>query len=53
MISMASPANGGQEILSYYPNLWIAPGVLIVLAVLAFNFVGDGLRDAFDPKLNG
>ena len=51
MISMASPANGGQEILSYYPNLWIAPGVLIVLAVLAFNFVGDGLRDAFDPKM--
>lgn len=51
MISMASPANGGQEILSYYPNLWVAPGVLIVLAVLAFNFVGDGLRDAFDPKM--
>ncbi len=32
------------------PNLWIAPGICIVLAVLAFNFVGDGLRDAFDPK---
>ena len=25
---------------------------MIVLAVLGFNFVGDGLRDAFDPKLN-
>ena len=36
--------------LRLYPNQWIAPGVLIVLAVLAFNFVGDGLRDAFDPK---
>ena len=36
--------------LVYYPNLWIAPGICIVLAVLAFNFVGDGLRDAFDPK---
>jgi peptide/nickel transport system permease protein len=36
--------------LEHYPNLWIAPGVCIVLAVLGFNFVGDGLRDAFDPK---
>lgn len=38
------------EILKYYPNLWIPAGCLIVIAVLAFNFVGDGLRDAFDPK---
>lgn len=37
-------------VLTSYPNLWISPGVLIVLAVLAFNFIGDGLRDAFDPK---
>lgn len=34
-----------------YPNQWVATGVCIVLAVLAFNFVGDGLRDAFDPKM--
>ena len=34
-----------------YPNQWIPVGVCIVLAVLAFNFVGDGLRDAFDPKM--
>ena len=33
-----------------YPNLWIPAGILIVMAVLAFNFVGDGLRDAMDPK---
>ncbi|MDE5897361.1 MAG: ABC transporter permease [Clostridia bacterium] len=39
-----------NTILSRYPNLWIAPGICIVLAVLGFNFVGDGLRDAFDPK---
>ncbi len=37
-------------VLTNYPNLWITPGILIVLAVLGFNFVGDGLRDAFDPK---
>ena len=36
--------------MAYYPNLWIPAGILIVAAVLAFNFVGDGLRDAMDPK---
>ena len=34
-----------------YPNQWIPVGLCIVAAVLAFNFVGDGLRDAFDPKM--
>ncbi len=38
------------EYLSNNPNLWVPPGICIVLAVLAFNFVGDGLRDALDPK---
>ena len=38
------------EIMNNYPNLWIPAGILIVAAVLAFNFVGDGLRDAMDPK---
>lgn len=37
-------------ILSYYTNMWLPAGFLIVLAVLGFNFVGDGLRDAMDPK---
>lgn len=37
-------------ILQKYFNLWGPPGLCIVLAVLGFNFVGDGLRDAFDPK---
>lgn len=50
MISLADPSKG-QNILQYFPNLWIPPGILIVLAVLAFNFVGDGLRDAIDPKM--
>ena len=36
---------------SMYPNQWVPTGICIVLAVLAFNFVGDGLRDAFDPKM--
>ena len=34
-----------------YWNMWIPAGICIVLAVLAFNFIGDGLRDAFDPKM--
>ncbi len=38
------------EIMQYYPLLWVPAGICIVLAVLGFNFVGDGLRDAFDPK---
>ncbi len=37
--------------LQYYPNMWLGAGVCITLAILAFNFVGDGLRDAFDPKM--
>lgn len=37
-------------ILQNYPNLWVPAGMCIMLAVLGFNFVGDGLRDAFDPK---
>ena len=35
----------------FYPNMWIGAGICITLAILAFNFVGDGLRDAFDPKM--
>lgn len=37
-------------ILTYYMNMWLPAGIMIVLAVLGFNFVGDGLRDAMDPK---
>jgi peptide/nickel transport system permease protein len=37
-------------VLSQQPWLWIPPGMMILLAVLAINFIGDGLRDAMDPK---
>ncbi|WP_411678369.1 oligopeptide ABC transporter permease [Caproicibacter sp.] len=37
-------------ILTSQPWLWVPPGVMIMLSVLAVNFVGDGLRDAIDPK---
>ena len=49
MINVVSGEHGLKYIQNY-PNLWIAPGICIILAVLAFNFIGDGLRDAFDPK---
>ena len=50
MINSTSGASG-REVLQYYPNMWVPAGIMIVLAVVAFNFVGDGLRDAFDPKM--
>lgn len=37
-------------VLSQQPWLWIPPGLMILLAVLSINFIGDGLRDALDPK---
>ncbi|MGH2561707.1 MAG: ABC transporter permease, partial [Thermomicrobiales bacterium] len=39
------------EVLEHQPWLWIPPGMAIGLAVLAANFVGDGLRDAVDPRM--
>ena len=41
------------HVLTSYWFVWIPAGVCLVLAVLGFNFVGDGLRDAFDPKTKG
>jgi peptide/nickel transport system permease protein len=38
-------------VLESLPWLWIPPGTMIALAVLSINFIGDGLRDAFDPYL--
>jgi len=41
----------GREYLLQAPIVAIAPGVAILLTVLAFNFIGDGLRDALDPSM--
>lgn len=46
--SLASTAING---MNTYPYLLIAPAVLISLIILSFNLFGDGLRDAFDPKM--
>jgi len=37
-------------VLEQYPWQWLFPGTALILAVLAINFIGDGLRDAFDPR---
>lgn len=42
---------GGKDYLRTSPWISLAPGFFIFLTVLSFNFVGDGLRDALDPKL--
>jgi ABC-type dipeptide/oligopeptide/nickel transport system permease subunit len=45
--------NEGREYLLSDPILSFAPGVAIMLVVFAFNMIGDGLRDALDPRLRG
>ena len=49
--TMINIVSEDQNILQNYFNVWGPPGVCIILAVLGFNFVGDGLRDALDPKM--
>lgn len=51
MPSLGSLANAAREGLQSYPLRLVFPAVLICLIVLSFNLLGDGLRDAFDPKL--
>ncbi len=40
----------GRAYITIYPQIVIAPGVMIAITVLAFNLLGDGLRDALDPR---
>ena len=46
-------ANEGWRSLKSYPHLIVFPGFALFFTMLAFNLFGDGLRDAFDPKLKG
>ncbi|MGG6496663.1 UNVERIFIED_CONTAM: ABC transporter permease, partial [Bacteroidetes bacterium 56_B9] len=41
----------GKDYIRNYPHLTLFPGITIVIINLALNMVGDGLRDALDPKL--
>lgn len=51
MPSWGSMINEGFPHALNAPHVWLVPGIVIALVVLAFNFLGDGLRDALDPKL--
>lgn len=57
-IGVASPTPEWGTILSenranirYYPHLGLIPGLFIILSVMCLNFIGDGLRDAMDPRM--
>lgn len=41
----------GKTMMRYYPHLILIPGAAIALAVMSLNLIGDGLRDALDPRL--
>jgi len=51
MPSLGSLASAAINGLQTYPYLLFAPAIMISLIILSFNLLGDGLRDAFDPKL--
>lgn len=50
--SLGNMLNGAQSltVLTSQPWLWLPPGLLIVILVMAINFIGDALRDALDPN---
>ena len=52
--SLGNLLNGAQSltILTEKPWLWVPPGVVLILIVVAINFIGDALRDAVDPTSN-
>jgi oligopeptide transport system permease protein len=45
--------NEGVEAMRSYPHVTIFPGLLLSITIFAFNFLGDGLRDALDPRMRG
>src|SRR6185436_8749232 len=49
--SWGTMVNTGQRLIELSPWPVVFPGLAIILAVLGFNLLGDGLRDAFDPRL--
>ena len=51
MPSLGSLASDGLSGITSFPYLLLAPAIMISVIILSFNLLGDGLRDAFDPKL--
>lgn len=48
--SWGTMLSDGRDYIRNYPHISVAPGIAIALTVLAFNLIGDGLRDALDPR---
>jgi peptide/nickel transport system permease protein len=48
--SWGNMLNNAAEIIYSAPALAVIPGLLILIVVISFNFLGDGLQDALDPK---
>jgi peptide/nickel transport system permease protein len=53
IVAWGSLVNDGYKYLLIHPLLSTAPGIAIIIVVYAFNMVGDGIRDAIDPRLRG
>ncbi len=51
--SWGSLINDGSTTIRSYPAPGALPGIMIATALISFTFLGDGLRDALDPKLKG
>jgi peptide/nickel transport system permease protein len=51
--SWGTMLGSGRKFMELSPWVAVAPGIAIVITVLGFNFLGDGLRDALDPRLRG
>ena len=51
--SWGSMISNGASTLRTYPNQAVFPALALAITMFAFNFLGDGLRDAFDPRLRG
>lgn len=51
--SWGSMISDGAAVIRTYPNQTLFPAVALALTMFAFNFLGDGLRDALDPRLRG
>ncbi|MBE3589618.1 MAG: ABC transporter permease [Firmicutes bacterium] len=51
LASLGTMISEGYQVYRLYPYQWFIPGMILAIILFAFNVVGDGLRDALDPKL--
>src|SRR5699024_1683806 len=49
--SLGTIVNGGFDLIRIYPHMLMFSSIIISLIMISFNILGDGLRDAFDPKM--